>query len=353
MKLNVVTVQTGPNFNAGQKAPCDIVKIISNNYCSNSIWINNFNCNEFLESHNIFYRIICRLEFLNAFCKSRKKHNIVIMQYPVEERTNFLHKLFMFNMKFLNKKRSIIFIHDVDGIRYQNDEFLKQDLARFNSVDYVVAHNDVMKKELIRLGVKSKIFVLNLFDYLCEYNNSCSEVSFDKNNPIVVYAGNLSDKKSPFIRELNAKNMKYTLNLYGVGIDKDISKKIKYMGKYSAEVLPNKLFGNLGLIWDGKSDSSDENIGMKNYTKYNNPHKLSCYMAAGLPVIVWRKSAISKFVISNDIGYVIDKISDINNLDLSDYSVKLENVKKIQNKVRNGYYTKKVIDEILKDMGEI
>ena len=53
--------------------------------------------------------------------------------------------------------------------------------------------------------------------------------------------------------------------------------------------------GNLGLIWDGASDSSDEDIGMKNYTRYNNPHKLSCYMAAGLPVIVWEKSAISKF----------------------------------------------------------
>ena len=92
---------------------------------------------------------------------------------------------------------------------------------------------------------------------------------------------------------------------------------------------------------------------MKNYTKYNNPHKLSCYMAAGLPVIVWEKAAISKFVKDNNIGYTIKKIDDINTLDFSDLKEKAENVKKIEEKVQNGEYTKNVIKKILKDMGEI
>ena len=156
MKIHIITAETGPNFNAGQKAPADIVKIISNNYYSNPIWISNFNTNEFLKSHNIFYRVIRRTEFLAGFKKSRKKNNIVVIQYPMLERTNFLHKLYMFNMKFLNKKRSVILLHDVDGIRYKNEKYLKQDIERFNAVNYIIAHNDVMKKELIRLGVESK-----------------------------------------------------------------------------------------------------------------------------------------------------------------------------------------------------
>ena len=271
----------------------------------------------------------------------------------MEERTNFLNKLFLFNMNFLNKDKSIILIHDLDGIRYQNKEFHDQDIARLNKVKYVIVHNDIMKDKLIKDGVKSKIYVLKLFDYLCNYDNNIKEIKFDKNKPIIVYAGNLSSKKSPFIHELVNKDINFTLNLYGVGIDKNLSKNIIYKDKYPAEILPNKLEGNLGLIWDGKSDSSDNNIGMKNYTRYNNPHKLSCYIAAGLPVIVWKESAISKFVKENDIGYTISKIEDINKLDFSDYMKKKENVRKIQVKVRNGEYTKNVIEEILKDMGEI
>ena len=103
MKIHIITAETGPNFNAGQKAPADIVKIISNNYYSNPIWISNFNTNEFLKSHNIFYRVIRRTEFLAGFKKSRKKNNIVVIQYPMLERTNFLHKLYMFNMKIAGK----------------------------------------------------------------------------------------------------------------------------------------------------------------------------------------------------------------------------------------------------------
>lgn len=353
MKINVVTVKTGPNFNAGQKAPSDIVKIINNSFDSYSSFINNFNSEEFLTNHNIIYRVLCRFSFLKIFNHSRIKKDVVLIQYPMEERTNFLNKLFLFNMNFLRKNKSIILIHDLDGIRYQNDVYLKQDIDRLNKVSYVIAHNDIMKKRLIKDGVKSKIYTLKLFDYLCDYDNDIKEIKFDKENPIIVYAGNLSSKKSPFIHELINKKINFTLNLYGVGIDKDLSKKIIYKDKYPAEILPNKLEGNLGLIWDGASDSSDEDIGMKNYTRYNNPHKLSCYMAAGLPVIVWEKSAISKFVKDNNIGYTINKITDINNLDYSDYDTKKENVRKIQVKVRNGEYTKNVINEILKDMGEI
>ena len=47
------------------------------------------------------------------------------------------------------------------------------------------------------------------------------------------------------------------------------------------------------------------------YLKYNNPHKLSLYMASGLPVIVWKKSAIAEFVLSNNVGIAVDSIFEI------------------------------------------
>ena len=286
MKMRVVTVQTAPNFNAGQKAPSDIVSILKNRFNAKSTLISNFNSEEFFEKHNIVYRVLKRWEFTWTFIKCRIFNEVVVIQYPLEERTNFLHKLFLFNLRLLNKKKTIIFIHDLDGLRYQNDRWHKQDIERLNKVKYIVCHNKIMKDRLLKDGVKSKIFTLNLFDYLCDNNENNYDKRLNIKNPILVYAGNLKKEKSAYIYELNDKKMNFTLNLYGVGINDDIGNKRVYKNKYPANTLPNKLEGNLGLIWDGNSDSSDENIGMKNYTKINNPHKLSCYMAAGLPVIV-------------------------------------------------------------------
>ena len=64
------------------------------------------------------------------------------------------------------------------------------------------------------------------------------------------------------------------------GIDKDINKKLVYKGKCEPNKLPDELKGDLGLIWDGNFDESDENIKFKHYTKFNNPHKLSYYTAS-------------------------------------------------------------------------
>ena len=212
-----------------------------------------------------------------------------------------------------------------------------------------------MKKFLIDNGIKeSKIYVLDLFDYICD-----GELQVDRNRVTnieeakVVYAGNLSKEKSPFLHQLEENKMKFNIDVFGVGIDEDINKNILFKGKLHPEELPNKLTGNLGLVWDGCFDESDENVTFKNYTKFNNPHKLSCYMAAGLPVIVWEKAAIADFVKKNNIGYTISNIYDINNLDLADYEIKLKNALEIKEKVRNGYFTKTVMKEIIKDIDSI
>ena len=71
-------------------------------------------------------------------------------------------------------------------------------------------------------------------------------------------------------------------------------------------------------------------------------------MAMGIPVIVWDKSAIANFVKENNVGYTIHNIYDINNLYLSDYDIKRKTAIQIWKKVREGYYTKKVVNNILK-----
>lgn len=345
MKINIITVKTTPNFHAGQKAPSDIIEILSKNYDVRTTFFDE------IPTNNPLLKITKRINYGYQFLKSRLKKEIVILQFPLPETSKILNPIFLFNMNFLDKSKTIILIHDVNGLRFQNEELYKNEIARLNKVKYVIVHNKKMQEKLHTDGLKADTYTLELFDYLCDNSNNTSK----KNNKDIniVYAGNLSKEKSPFIHELQSDKMNWNLNLYGVGIDKDISKNILYKGKYPADILPNKLSGNLGLIWDGASSEEDENIGMKNYTKYNNPHKLSCYIAAGIPVIVWEKSAISKFIKENNIGYTINEISDINKLKLSDYEEKINNVKKLQVKVRNGEFTKTVVEKILKDMGEL
>ena len=147
-----------------------------------------------------------------------------------------------------------------------------------------------------------------------------------------------------WFRLLNIKNN----TIERMGVFKDINnEKMLYKGVFNPEELPNKLEGNLGLVWDGNYDESDEYVTFKFYTKYNNPHKLSCYIAAGLPVIVWNKSAIADFVRKYNIGYEISNLYEINNLDFSDYEKKKENVKDLTKKVRNGYFTRKIMKVVL------
>jgi len=181
------------------------------------------------------------------------------------------------------------------------------------------------------------------------YINTKYIVTFNKNDITIAFAGNLIKEKTPFLYELKKEKMNYTLNVYGVGIENDIHEKIKYQGSFLPEELPNKLDADFGLVWDGKCDESDENEGFKKYTKYNNPHKLSCYLAAGLPVIVWKKSAIKDFVLKNNLGYAVNSLEEINKLDFKDYEQIKSNVEEFKQKVRSGYFTKKMIDKILEE----
>ena len=65
--------------------------------------------------------------------------------------------------------------------------------------------------------------------------------------------------------------------------------RIVYQGEFSADELPAHLKGQFGLIWDGSSVNTCEgNFG--EYLRYNNPHKISLYLACGLPVIIWAVS---------------------------------------------------------------
>ena len=131
---------------------------------------------------------------------------------------------------------------------------------------------------------------------------------------------------------------------------------VEYKGSFKPNEIPYKLDGSFGLIWDGNSiDTCAGSVG--EYMKYNNPHKLSLYIASGLPVIVWKQAAVAKFVEDNNIGFTVNSLKEIadqiDKLTEEDYKNYLVNIKKLQEKVCNGYFTNRALDEAEKYLNEV
>lgn len=322
---------------AGAKAPSDISKILKNKYNFKEKNIHfTISRNKLLLAMKKIFFVLYR--FLYLLILSKKKNYIMQSNY-------FCYPIIFPSLtsKILKNKHIVLYIHDIVGLRRQDKELLNSELKIYNSCRFIVVHNKSMKQFLIKNGINAnKLYILECFDYLCTDSSETNRES--KMEKLVCYCGNL--KKSPFLWKLNSDKMKFKINAYGTGVDKDINGKISYKGKFNADDL-EMVKGDLGLVWDGELDDSDENDQYKAYTKYNNPHKLSCYLAANMPVIVWEKSAIASFVEKNNIGYTISNIYDINKLDFSDYKTKKKNAEAIGKKIRDGFYTSKVLEKIL------
>ena len=333
--MKILTLITNRKYDAGPKAPKDIETILCDTYNLDKDTL-------YVKKDTLKEKIMFLFNIIRITLKNIGYRDVIFIQYPFTDRGNIL-------LRLLPTKKTIMIIHDITYLRLQNDKKLKKEIKLLNRYNYIVVHNNKMKEFLQQKGIsKEKMKTIDLFDYLCE--DSRKKEIKSENKKVIIYAGNLLRRKSPFLYELEDKKMNFKMNIYGAGIENLKNSKITYKGKYLPDELPNHLEGNLGLVWDGILDENDENEKFKNYTKYNNPHKLSCYIAAGLPVIVWRKSAIADFVKSKDIGYTISNIYDINKIDLSDYIRKLENVYKIREKVLNGKYTINVVKKILEEM---
>ena len=329
--MRVVSQYITTVANAGPKAKIDVEKILKDNFDAN-IYTNKL----LSEEDNSITHKLRKIVF---GIKALRTKEIVIVQHPFTRNKRILKLC----------KNKIAFIHDLDGLRMLDDKLLQEEIEVLNLFNGVIVHNVKMKKLLKEKKLKSPIYVLELFDYITEESKSNKDRKLD-NQINIVYTGNIERGKAAFLYQLENKKMKFNINVYGTKEEEILNKKIVYKGKMDANKLPNEMEGNIGLVWDGKIDESDENVGLKNYTKYNNPHKFSCYIAAGLPVIVWKKSAIADFVKKHNIGYVISNLYEINDINFKeDYEIKRNNVEILSKKVREGYFTKKIIDQITKE----
>ena len=334
--MRVVSQYIVSKNNAGPKAKIDVERILKEHYNA-KIYTNKVNDSEISIISKIKKMLFCR--------KALKTDDLVVIQIPFSNKNEIL-KL---------AKNKVGIIHDLDGIRFQDEKLLKNEINCLNMYKYLIVHNETMEKYLKSKGVKVPMVSMELFDYLVkEENEEKSKIkrNFNPNSPIIVYPGNLEKRKAEFIYDLEEDKMNFELFVYGNYFENENvnNKKIIHKGTFPPDVIPSKIEGDLGLVWSGKLDESDENMNEKAYNKYNIPHKLSCYLVAKIPVIVWTKAASSEIVDQYNIGYRINNLYDINNIDFSDYEEKKKNVETLSKKIKEGYFTQTALDKILKEI---
>ena len=286
----------------------------------------------------------------NKELKKLKSGDTIIIQYPILNTTIGLENIIK---KYSNKINIIALIHDMDSLRYtpQNQSITlckrvkNEDRNILNACSCVIAHNECMKNKLMELdNSESKIKTLKLFDYIT--NKPITEKKHTKNQPIII-AGNLSKEKAQYLNYLkDIKDVEF--NLYGVGYEGD-EENVNYKGAFLPEDLLNHLEGSMGLVWDGISKDTCVG-GFGHYLKYNNPHKVSMYLTAGIPIVIWEEAALAKFIVKNNLGYTIKKLDDLhklqNNITEEDYNEKINNIKIISEKLKNGGFLKDVLKQI-------
>ena len=275
-------------------------------------------------------------------------NSVVVLQYPYG-----VSKLGLYGIKYMKKFRKtrfVLLLHDIDSIREFHREGSNTQEKAFGMGDCLICHNEKMKEYLMQNGIdEEKIFCMGIFDYLCE--SFRQDGSRRKNDRTVIIAGNLNAAKSPYIeRLLSVKERDYGIHLYGPNLSAKItSEKDKYYGEFKPEELPEVLEGAFGLVWDGESlDTCSGATG--HYLRYNNPHKLSLYIASQIPVIVWSGAALADYVRKNNLGIVVDSLSELNRklekMTDDEYVILFENVIEESKKLRTGYYLNHVLDQI-------
>ena len=283
-----------------------------------------------------------------------KSGDQLLIQFPMLHHSFFTTRLVR---KIQRRGVKVYFIiHDLEALRYANLDTVPlkhkirvhlQESSLLKIADGIIAHNPIMKSVLVDKGIaENKIVSLGIFDYLIP--NFQEKIGLTKNQPIIV-AGNLAQEKAGYLYSLPEEP---AYNLYGVGFDESRALANEaYFGSFLPDELPAALEGGFGLVWDGDSAETCSGV-FGEYLRYNNSHKASLYLASGFPLVVWKQSALSHFVLENGCGIAVESLYDLSQaleqLDDQDYQDLLVNAKRIGQKIRNGSYLTNALNKIVK-----
>lgn len=243
------------------------------------------------------------------------------------------------------KARVILVIHDVQSIRFN---VTTEEVRQLNNASLLLVHTPAMEEKLRSIGVTTPMRTMMLFDYYSDSPMTNADDILPLRNE-VVFAGNLA--KSDFLHHIIKQDglKGITLRLYGMkgNLDTGASDGIEYCGMFEPEKT-DAVKGGWGLVWDGNSIETCAG-GIGNYLRYNSSHKMSLYLACGIPLIVWSRSSLASWVRENNVGIVTDNLNSIadiiRNIPDEEYRRMIDSAHRIGVQLRKGSMLKQCITQ--------
>lgn len=351
-KLCYLVYETGTRNSAASKAPADVAEVCRS-LGGIRLGMPPFQGREGTPAQKLWLLTVAGSSWLKNAARI-PKGAVVLYQHP-----NYgirLTRTFMHLLRTRRDCRFVALIHDLESLRGGIAGAIRENRSthRLGDGDFlklfdaVICHNDRMKQYLISQGFPGeKLVSLGLFDYLTDLTPRERRKG---DNPTLAIAGYLAPGKCRYIYNIfeNGANPTLSVNLYGRDFRADgADPRLQYRGSFPAEELPARLQGDFGLVWDGVSaETCAGNTG--EYLRFNNPHKTSLYLAAGLPVIVWREAAVADFVTQNGVGLTMDSLRDleaaIRGVTPETYEAMCKNAAKVSEKLRSGAFTRAALD---------
>lgn len=266
--------------------------------------------------------------------------DLLVYQYPAYISNRFETKFV--NMMRARDVKFVPFVHDVESIRFGPRPGFDE-ITYFNTCTALIVANETIKKQLTEMGVTVPMVPHYLWDY-----RTTQPVKTGAVDRSVVLAGSLVKSHVP-----NLWNNQTKLTVFGTfkaDREQPFYETVSYEGDLPASELDARLPNSFGLAWDTESGYAD-------YTRFNNPYKVSMYLSLGMPVVVWGKSAIAKFVLDNGLGLTVDSLEEIdaklNELTADQILTMRENVVKLVPLIRNGYFARRSLVEIEKVVNDL
>ena len=327
---------------AGQKAPADVA-VIASKLGYSVLTLNRGTLASGMEQTEQSWKCIA---------DGLKENSILILQLPLADDTEGIYKIL--TMKKEKKVKIIGIIHDVNILRGNPTDYdFRQYKVLKELPDVLIVHNKYMMKELYNKGFDiNKMVNLEIFDYLMPSHRRI-QISDG-----IVIAGNLMKSKAAYVYQIN-KIQGVSFNLFGANyIEKNSYSNINYFGAFLPDDLINNLQGKYGLVWDGNSIETCSG-GKGEYLRINNPHKLSLYLAVGIPVIIWDEAAEAEFVIKEHVGITVKSLYDLPDklaaVSDSEYENMKHNAEAVGERLRSGEYMTNAIRKaelIIQDIRE-
>lgn len=283
-------------------------------------------------------QVLCQLvagTIRAAACTGRGEDLLIQYPYYPQMVNRILCKVLAWGRRVKGYRMTVL-VHDLPGLRDGGDRARLKEEARALSVcDRIICHNGRMKDLLEELAPGKNYKVLGPFDYL--YQGQAVPPA-KAQPPQVIIAGNLSPLKAGYVYQLQElKEVQF--QLYGIGYQPIKAENVHYQGQFAPEQLIRHLQGSYGLVWDGSSiHTCGGTYGA--YLRYNHPHKFSLYLAAGLPVIVWKQSALAEYVMEQGVGIAVEDLEELRAVlaavDDAGYQVMCRNVLRIRQQIVSG-----------------